>query len=394
MEIKKHPAWKNVSGFKKPLHSAKFFIAKNMAALYPRSHFVAISGSVGKTTTKQLSLAILSQKYKTIATDDNLDSFFNIPKTLLNLRPHIQKVILEVDSNSPGEADFFLSLVRPSTAVLTRISYFQNDILSEQNQTNLEEVKVVKQLPKDGFAILNWDDLFVRRLAEESQAQVIFYGTDPKNCHVWADKVKIEKGWTYFELNYGVERVGIELKLLGKQFITDALAAASLGISLGISLFNIKKALEKVDTSLHKMQLLEGLGSYLVLDDTYSSSPLSLIGAVDVLTSLPSKRKIAVLGEMKDIGVYSEELHRSVAQEIYKNRVDYLLLGPGDTKFLADELIKLGFPAERIDLNLTNPQMVSKILGNVGKGDLVLVKGSWTTRLDEVVKRITRPNNH
>lgn len=390
MNIDRNPVWENISPFKKPVHLLRFAIAQKYASLYPRANFIGITGSVGKTTTAKACLAVLSQKFKTIVTKESLTSIFNIPITLLETRPKIKKVILEMGVEYPGEMEFYLSLIKPSTAIITRIYFAHSEFLGNIEQIIKEKSLLVKQLPKDGYAILNYDDIYTRRLAKETESQVIFYGTDPDNCLVWADNIKIEGSGTKFELNCGVERVEINLKLLGRHMIYPSLAAAALGISCNLSLLNIKKGLEQLEPAVHRLQLLEGLNGFSVLDDTYNSSPAALEEALNVLNEVPAKKRIAVLGEMRELGVYSEKLHKEIAQKIYKdNMINMVLLGGGDAVFIADELNNLGFIG-RVEAKLSNSQMVSEILKIAGNGDLILVKASHDVRLDEVVKRITK----
>lgn len=390
MQIQQHPAWKNIKSYKKPAHLARLFLAKNLAKLYPRSAFVGITGSVGKTTTKEICLSLLSEKFKVVATRGNIDPVFNIPATILRMRPGTQKAILEMGIEYPGEMDFYLSLVKPATGIVTRISFAHSQFLGNVDQILEEKGKLIRQLPKNGFAILNWDDLNVRRLAKDTEAEVIFFGTDPKHCHLWASNIRLDNGLTRFELNYGVERVEILLHLLGKHFVYPALAAAALGISVEMNLINIKKGLEKVAPAPHRMQLVEGLNDCYVLDDTYNSSPAALEEALNVLSELSARRRIAVLGEMRELGVYSEQLHREIARKIYKDKVDYVFLGGGEARFIGDELVKLGFLPERIEVSLSNSQIVAKILRTASKGDLILIKGSRAVKLDEVVARISK----
>lgn len=390
MDIKKHPIWNKISPYKKPFHLIRFFLARQIAHLFPRSVFIGITGSVGKTTTKEICLAVLSQKFLTISSRENIDPILNIPQTLFRLRPDVKKVVLEMGIEYPGEMEFYLSLVNPATAIVTRISYAHSEFLGSPEKIAEEKSLLVKELPKDGFAILNFDDLNVRKLANMTKAQVIFYGLDSKKCDVWASNIRFEGDKTRFELNYGVERVDILFELLGRHFIYPALAAASLGICNGLSLINIKKGLEKVNPIKHRMQLLEGMGPWNVLDDTYNSSPVAVEEALNVTSELPARRRIVVLGEMKELGIYSEKLHRSVAQKIYNEKIDLVFLGLGDTKYVADELIKLGFSPDRMEINLSNSQIVSKILKIANVGDLILVKGSRAVKLDEVVQRITK----
>ncbi len=397
MNITTHPIWDQttpyktkIPAFKKPFHLLRIYLAKQYAKLYPRDFFIGVTGSVGKTTCVQACKEILSQKFKTLATRPNLDPILNIPNTILSLNPSIKKIVLEMGIEYKGEMDFYLSLVRPKIAIVTKIYYAHTQFLGGLDEIIAEKGKLVEQLPSDGVAIINWDDLNSRKLVTNSKAQVVYFGKDPKNCLVWAGNVKIENFRTKFELNLGVERVEINYQLLGEHQIYPALAAAALGVVYDILLTKIKKGLESIKPQEHRLQAVSGPNGSIILDDTYNSSPAALDGALDVVLQIPSRRKILVLGEMRELGEFSESLHREIAKKIYKEKFDFVFLGQGDTLFLADELKNLGFWEERMEANLTNSQIVVKLLKTLGKGDICLIKGSRALRLDEVVKRIAK----
>lgn len=390
MDIAQHQIWKKVSGFKKPFHLLRIHLSRQYAKLFDRSLFVGVTGSVGKTTCVQACKLVMSQKVKTISTIPNLDPIFNIPITLLQVNPSIKKIILEMGVEYQGEMDFYLSLVRPKTAIVTRLSYAHSEFLGSIEDILEEKGKLVESLPADGIAILNSDDIYSKKLAAKTKAQVVYFGTDSKNATIWADNIKIKELKTIFELNYGVERVQIELQLLGKHQVYPVLAAAALGVANDIPLIRIKHALEKITPAQHRLQPLPGPNGSLILDDTYNSSPAALEGAIDTLLQIPARRRIAVLGEMRELGNFSESLHRSIARKIYSEKIDLVFLGGGDAQIIADELQNLGFLEERLEYNLQNPQIVSKLLKVLGKGDVCLIKGSHAVRLDEVVTRIVK----
>lgn len=405
MDIISHPIWDQVTLYrvndklvyktkiptiKKPVHLLRIYLAKQYSKLYPKDLFVGVTGSVGKTTCVQASAAILSTKYKTISTKANLDPVLNIPITLLKLNPSVKKVILEMGIEYKGEMDFYLSLVRPKTVIVTRLAFAHSEYLGGLNEIIQEKGKLVQSLDEDGLAILNFDDVNCKKLADKSKGSVIFFGTDPQNCTVWAGNIKIENFRTTFELNMGVERVKVNYQLLGSHQIYPALAAATLGVSCGISLTKIKLALESIEPSEHRMQVILGPNGSIILDDTYNSSPAALDAAIDTLCQIPARRRFIVLGEMRELGRYSEELHRQVAQRIYKEKLDHVFLGQGDAQIIALELKDLGFWEERLEYNLQNSQIVAKLLKTLGKGDVCLIKGSRAVRLDEVVKRVAK----
>ena len=397
MDIKTHPIWTQItpyktkiSNLKKPFHLLKIYLARQYAKLYSSDTFVGVTGSVGKTTTVSALYAVLSQKYKTITTTPNLDPILNIPQTLLKLNPSIKKVILEMGCEYPGEIDFYLRLVKPKYVVVTKISYAHSKFLGDINQIMEEKGKLVEGLPEDGVAVLNYDDVNSQKLADKCRGRVYYFGMDSKNCTVWAGNIKFENFQTVFELNLGVERIQVKLKLLGEHQVYSALAAATMGVILDIPLMKIKKALELIEPTPHRLEILTGPFGSTIIDDTYNSSPQAVEAAIDTLVKLPSKRKILVLGEMRELGKYSEHFHRAVAQKIYKEKIDYIFLGGGEANFIADELNSLGFWEEKMEINLSNSQIVSRLLKILEKGDICLIKGSRAVRLDEVVKRIVK----
>lgn len=362
-----------ITSFKKPTHMLKVYLARQYAKLYPKDTFVGIGGSVDKSITALACSQVLSQKYKTITSAPHLDPMLNIPNTILKMTPAVKRAVLETD--------FHPALVQMKVAVITKISNEETESLTD----------FIKQLPADGVAILNFDDLNSRKIAESCGGQVMYYGLDEKNCTVWAGNIKIENFKTTFELNLGVERVKVNFSLLGQHQVYPALAAAVLGVWEDMPLTKIKIALESIQPSQYHMKALMGPNGSVILDDTYYNySAYDVEAAIDTLMQIPARRRILVLGEMKDLGVSSDRWHRRVAQKIYKEKIDFVFLGLGQTQIVADELKDLGFWEEKMEGNLQNSQIVAKLLKVLGLGDVCLIKGSRFIRLDEVVKRITK----
>lgn len=359
----------------------KTYLARQYARLYSKDIFVAVSGCLDRTTCVAFCMAVLSQKFKTISNLSS-DSVLSIPSILLKLTPNLGKVVLDMD--------FYSSLIQPKTVIFTRIPPVNPETLGGLDNIISQAVKLIKQLDSDGLAILNFDDPTVKKLAKDCQGEVLYYGTDPQNCTVWAGNIKFEDFKTTFELNLGVERVKVNLKLLGSHQVYPALAAAALGIVNSIPLTKIKLSLESVEVLPHRMQVFLGPNGSTILDDTLSSSPAEVEAAIDTLLHLSARRRVLVLGEMPNLGKYSDKLHRRIAQKIFKEKIDLVFLGLGEAEIMAMELKSLGFLEERISFNLQNSQIVAKLLKTLAKGDVVLIKGSHAIRLDEVVKRIAR----
>lgn len=375
---------------RKPIFLIKASLARQYSKFYPQDMFIGVTGSFGKSVCVEAARAVLSKKYKTLSTSLNSNSQSLISEVLLKLTPHIKKVVLEFRTEFIGEMDFNLSLVTPKIAIFTKITHSNSEISSSLNEILDEKNKLALQLPKDGFAILNWDDPNSKKINDVCGGSVVYYGTDPNNCIVWAGNIKVEDFRTTFELNAGVERMKVNLQLLGPHQVYPVLAAAALGVLHKIPLTKIKLALEEVLPQEHKLQPIQGPNGSILLDDSYDSTPVDLEAAIDTLFKIPARRRILVLGEMKGLGSFSEDLHRKVAQLIYKEKVDQIYLGTGDANIIAEELKNLGFWEEKLQSNLQNSQLVGKLLKSLGKGDVCLIKGSRSARLDEIVKRITK----
>lgn len=373
-----------------PFEQIKIYFARHYTKLYSKNLFIGIAGSVGKSACVESSFAVLSKKFKTLVSDPNLDPVLNIPNTLLKLTPQTAKVVLEMGVERKGQMDFYLSLVKPKVVVFTKIGYAHSEFLGDLNEIIQENGKLIESLTQDGVAILNWDDPSTKKLATMCKGTIIYYGTDAKNCNIWAGNIKIEDYKTNFELNLGVERAKINYQLLGRQQIYPALAAAALGVLYDIPLTKIKIALESVKPEEHKLQPLFGPNGSIILDDTDNSSPSDMECSIDTLLQIPARRRILVMAAMKELGEYSDLLHRQIAQMIYKEKIDLVILGQGDAVIIADELKSLGFWDERVYSNFANSQIVNKLLKTLEKGDVCLIKGAKVARLDEVVKRIIK----
>lgn len=388
-----------VGGFKKSLGFLVNLIFNHFAEFVSSDKIITVLGSVGKTTTANAIKTVLSESLETVVVLNNSLNSKNIPKLLTKVNSKVKKIVWAAEGEK-SRLKSLLKMVKPQVVVITRafnkslVDAFSKEI--GQNEVFDSEflVDVVKGLGEQDLLVLNWDDQATRQLAENSKNETIFYGTDPKNCHVWASKMRIDNFQTIFELNYGVERVEVKSKLLGFHQIYCLLAAAVMGINQGLPLIKIKKCLEGIDSEEHIMQTLNGHNGSIIVDDSQNSHPLSVQEALETLNHIPARRRIVVFGEMRELGEHSEKLHRLVAKKIYQDKIDLLFTSVGDTKYLVDELTKLGFLSERIKPDLQNPQIVSKLLKIVGKGDIVLVKGPASIRFDELVKRISKYNQN
>lgn len=388
--------WENINPLKKKAYTLKFYLAKQYARLIPSSKIIAVTGTLGKTTTIVLLESILSLKMALPKSSmrglqTSLDKFLDLSSKIFKIGPKIEKAILELDPKNVREVDGLKQFIKYNCLIITQFSDLKESFPDSFEKVAVAFEELIKSLPGDGTLILNWEDPQVRRFADKfSGGGIVFFGFDEKNCHVWASNLRIENLQTVFELNYGVERVEIRSNLLGYHQVIPMLAGASAAINLGFSLISVKKGIEKVEDLPGRMQVVNGLNSSIIIDDTYDGEIKGFLEALQTINLIPARRRIVVLGEMSSELKTAEKVHTLIAREIYSNKIDLVLLGSGQAKYVEEELTKLGFIPERMMSGLQNPGLVSNLIKILGKGDVVLIKGHPNLKYSEIVKKITK----
>lgn len=375
------------ASWKVPFHQARRFLAKAWLKVFPNLKIVGITGSYGKTNTTRAIAQVLSQRYKTFRTDLDLDTIYNLPVTILKLRLGHQVLVLEYGVDNVGEMDFHLSLVRPQIGVLTGISPVHSDpeLLGSLEGIIAEKGKLLKTLPDDGWAILNHDDEQVREMAKQTSAKLIWYGKSLK-CDYWADQIKIDLSGTSFTLHHGKKQKKIKFGLVGKHFVHSSLAAAAVGQIYGMGLNQIAKQLEKLTPLPGRMSVEKGPSGTILLNDSLRANPASTMAGLETLSQLPCQgRKVAVLGEMGELGKYAKGEHRKVGKKVASLKIDFLVaIGPLQ-KLTAREAIKAGMAKNRVfpvkDV-FEAAQSLKKILK---KGDIFYLKASLLRHVERVI---------
>ena len=378
------------SGWKQPFHQARRLLAKLWLKFNPQLTIIGITGSYGKTNTTRAITQVLGEKYKTLQTDLDLDTIYNLPITILKLRPWHQKLVLEMGVDHKNEMDFHLSLVKPSIAVVTGINptHSEPELLGSLEGVIKEKRKLLQILPKDGLAILNWDDENVWKMARFTKAKVLKCGTSPK-CDFWADKIKVDFSGTSFILHYENKKFAIKTGLVGRHFIHECLAAAAVGINQGLTWGQIKNGLSKLKPLAGRLSIEKGPKGTILINDVLRANPASTIAGLQTLVDLPTLRaaqgrRIAVLGEMGELGELAQEEHRRVGKEVAGLKIDYLVsVGPLQ-KLTAEEAIKSGMKKNQV-FWVENVAQAARILERLlSVGDLFYLKGSLLRHMERI----------
>lgn len=348
---------------------------------------VAVTGSVGKTTTKEMIASVLSQKYKTVSSLANIDPVYNIPSTILRATPKTQMLVLELGIEFPQEMDFYLWLAKPDVGVLTSIYWTHTQFLGNIDEVARQKGELIKAVGKNGWAILNADDIRVRSLNSKTAAQILFYGIN-KVAQVRAENIKITKDFkTSFTLRIGRNLKQIKLPILGEHFVWAALAAAAIGFTQKISINQIKEGLEGVKPQPHRMAPVQAKSGAILLDDTYNSNPLGGKAAIDTLVNVGrGKTKIAVLGDMLELGIYEERGHREVGEWAATRGIDWLITVGEVAKFIGKGAERARFPQKHIVYANEASFAKERIKPFLKTGNIILFKASRKLQLERLVE--------
>ena len=350
---------------------------------------VGVTGSIGKTTTKEMIYGVLSQRFRTLKSEGNYNSEIGLPLTLLKLEPSHQRVVLEMGMYDLGEIAELAAIARPHVGVVTNVGPTHLERLGTIERIAQAKTELVEALPDDGVAILNGDDPWVRQMAAQTRAEVFYYGLD-QTCDLWANHIESQglEG-IRFRFHHGPETIHARVPMLGRHSVHTALAAAAVGLVEGQSWQEIIAGLR--GAAQLRLLVVPGLRGSTILDDTYNASPTSTIAALNLLEELDG-RKIAVLGDMLELGAYEEEGHRKVGRRALD--VVAVLITVGERgRLIAEEALACGMEEEKVFVEEDNDSAIARLGEIVAPGDIILVKGSRGMKMEEIVAALAIPNN-
>ncbi len=347
---------------------------------------VGITGSVGKTTTKELTHSVLRQRFRTIKSLGNYNNEIGVPLTLLTLRPEHERAVIEMGMYAIGEIALLAKLARPRIGVVTNVGPSHLERLGTLERIAQAKAELVEALPADGFAILNGDDPLVRQMAERTQAQTFFYGLTP-DCDLWAEKVESRglQGIAFW-LHYRGDRLHVSVPLLGRHSVHTALRATAVGLVERLTWQEILDGLRSLSAQL-RLVVVQGMQGSTLLDDTYNSSPDSCLAALNLLAEMDGRR-IAVLGGMLELGAYEEEGHRKVGARAAETC--HVLVTVGSlADLIREEALAAGMPADAVHRVEDNQEAIELLRSILAPGDFVLLKGSRAFQMEEIVSALS-----
>lgn len=338
---------------------------------------IGVTGSVGKTTTKEITAAVLGTRYRVLKNEANYNSEIGLPLTLLDLRPQHERAVLEMGMYALGDIRLLCQIARPRVGIVTNVGPSHLERLGSLEAIADAKAELVESLPPNGVAILNGDDPRVAAMAKRTSARVVLYGTSA-GCDVRGvdlDSQGLEG--IAFTLECGGRRVRVQTHLPGRHILHNALPAAAAGLAEGLALDEVVSALAVAQVPL-RLSVHRARCGATILDDTYNASPSSMMAALDLLAELPGRR-IAVLGDMRELGGLEEEGHRSVG--LRAAEVAQLIYVVGDLGRLTGEAARLA-GHDGVSFWRSKQEAAQDLRGRLEPGDVVLLKASRAMALE------------
>lgn len=377
---------------------------------------VGITGSVGKTSAKTAIFSVLSAKFDVRENQKNYNNEIGIPLTVIGVESggknifkwllvfvkwiatliipkYPEILVLELGVDRPGDMSYFMSFIKPTVGVVTNISSSHIEYFGSVENIAKEKGVLIESILPEGFALLNGDDENALAMRRNTKAKVITFGKNESN-KIGASGIifnyqdKVPQGIS-FKLNFDGKNIPIRLtNILAAHQVYAALAAVGVGTIFKMNLVEIASALATLKSPTGRMNLLRGVnGSYLI-DDTYNASPVSTVAALDVLCELESNRKIAILGDMLELGNQSKNGHKEVVQKVFDAKIDLFIAVGSRMEQAMKELIAFGYPSEKIMQFDDTIQAAEKMDRLFGEGDYILIKGSQGMRMEKIVEKL------
>ncbi len=345
---------------------------------------IGITGSVGKSTTKELVAGVLSQRFSTLKNPGNMNNEIGLPLTILQLTKQHTHAVLEMGFYVPGEIALLCDIARPQIGVITNIGTVHAERAGSQAKIALGKSELVQSLPAapEGVAILNYDDPWVRGMAEKTRASIFSYGLDPE-ADLWADNV-VGMGLEgiRFQLHYKNEVLHVRVPLIGRHSVHTVLRATAVGLVEGLTWQEILNGMQQSYMQL-RLVVVHTPSKAVILDDTYNASPESTLAALNLLGDMTGK-KIAVLGDMLELGIYEQTGHEMVGTRAAEICDSLYTVGPR-AQMIAAAAQKSGMPEEKI-ISIDDTNHAMEFLRNKFKeGDVVLIKGSHGLHMEQIV---------
>ena len=346
---------------------------------------IAVTGSVGKTSTKDIIASVVSQKYKVLKTQENMNNHIGVPMTILGLKDHTAMVV-EMGMNHFGELSVLTNIAKPTIAVITNVGTAHIGNLGSRENILKAKLEILEGLKNDGKLVINNDNDLLHKwyMENSSKYDIITYGIQNESA-LKAIQIQYFENSSKYILKDQNSNCSVEVPVGGEAFVYNSLAAISVGKILQIDIEKIKQGILKFQLTKMRLDVQKSNNGYTIINDCYNANYDSMKSALQYLNRMPANRKIAVLGDMLELGQYSEKLHQDVGRAVVENKIDILITVGKEAKNIAKIAQKNNVTTYEF---LDNNCAIKKLKEILKKDDTVLVKASNSMNFKEIVSAI------
>lgn len=349
---------------------------------------IAITGSVGKTSTKDIIYSVVSQKYHTLKTQGNLNNHIGMPFTLLRLKDH-EALVVEMGMNHFGELSYLTNIAQPTVAVITNVGTAHIGNLGSRENILKAKLEILEGLDKNGCLIINNDNDMLHMWNEKNkQYNVIDFGISNKS-YAMAKEINLDGECSNYKLSIENNNYDVNVPIGGEPFVYNSLCAVCVGKALNISFENIISGIKNFKLTKNRMEIIK-VNNITIINDCYNANFDSMKAGIENLAKMNAKRKIAILGDMLELGEYSEKLHKAVGKEVAKNNINELIVVGNESKNIAKEAKDCGMKEKNIHEFDKNNDVIKFIISNKEDDDCILIKASNGMHFIEIVDELKK----
>jgi len=351
---------------------------------------VALTGSNGKTSTKEMTAACLETTFPVLKTRGNLNNLIGVPLTLLTLTEKERVVVLEMGMNVPGEIRRLTEIAEPDVGLITNIQTVHLEGMGSLERLKEEKGELFRKMRRDGTILVNRDDPRVVDLAGDYPGQKITFGIEHP-ADIMAKEIRLHgvEG-TSFTLILEGEAMEVHLRLLGRHFVPNALSAMAVACLFGVEVTRAREALENFQSFPMRMEVIPLKGGVTLINDAYNANPYSTEVALETLAEAKGMgRAIAVLGDMLELGSLTKKAHEQIGKRVSELSIDFLLAMGEEASVVVESAIRHGLPTEKARIVESHSEAISLLRQMIQNGDWILVKGSRKMAMEEIVEGLT-----
>jgi UDP-N-acetylmuramoyl-tripeptide--D-alanyl-D-alanine ligase len=362
-------------------------LAQNTLSEHPVK-VVGITGSIGKTTTKEFTSALLAKQFKVLKSEGNFNNHLGLPLSVLRLRDGHEIAVLEMGMSHPGEIKRLTRIAPPDVAVITNVQPVHLEFLKSMANIAAAKKEILDGLKPNGTAVLNGDDTWVNKLSSSWKGNKVYFGMG-KSRDVSAQNIrKTGLDGMSFELRYGGKRGKVTLPSFYESTLFNFLAAAAVAFTFSVPIEDIQESSAQVKPTAKRGTVFLLERDQILIDDSYNSNPAALESSLKSVAGLSAKRKIAVLGDMLELGEDSPKYHASAGKKVVESGFDLLVTVGPLSKHMAEGARKAGMPEDCVFTFENSREAARKLGGFLDRGDLILVKGSRGIRMEDIVEQL------